>query len=211
MEWIGYLAATLVFCTFAMRTMVPLRVVAIGSNVAFVAYAAPLHLWPIVILHGLLLPMNVLRLREIRRMLALLRVAKTQAIDVAPLLAQVEKRRYTAGATLFRKGDAADCAYYVVSGEVEFPERHARLGPGHFFGEVGVFASRGVRTSSAQCVADTTLYRIRESDLVTAFYRSPPLAFALVRLIADRMGDNLELADEALTRSRAQRSVATSD
>jgi len=200
-----------VFCTFAMRTMVPLRLVAIGSNVAFIGYAAPLHLWPIVILHGLLLPMNVLRLREIRRMLAALRVAKTADIDVAPLLAQVEQRLYEAGATLFSKGDVADCAYYVVSGEVEFPERHARLGAGHFFGEVGVFASRGTRTSSARCVSDTTLYRIRESDLVAAFYRSPLLALALVRLIADRMGDNLARADEALDRSGVQQTTVASE
>jgi CRP/FNR family transcriptional regulator, cyclic AMP receptor protein len=198
MQWIGYLAATLVFCTFAMRTMVPLRIVAIGSNVAFIAYAAPLHLWPIAILHGLLLPMNALRLCQVRRMLAALRVAETEGIDVTPLLTLMEKHQHAAGVFLFRKGDAADCAYYILSGEIEFPERHAHLGPGHFFGEVGVFASRGVRTGSARCVSDVTLYAIRKRDLVAAYYSSPPLAMALIGLIADRMGDNLALADAAL-------------
>ena len=37
-EPLGYLASTLVFATFWMRTMLPLRLVAIASNVAFAGY-----------------------------------------------------------------------------------------------------------------------------------------------------------------------------
>jgi hypothetical protein len=33
---------------------------------------------------------------------------------------------------------------------------------------------------------------------VAAFYQRPALAFALVRLIADRMGENLQWAERAL-------------
>jgi hypothetical protein len=35
----GWVAAVLVFSAFFMRTMIPLRIVAIASNVAFIAYA----------------------------------------------------------------------------------------------------------------------------------------------------------------------------
>jgi CRP/FNR family transcriptional regulator, cyclic AMP receptor protein len=38
---VGYVASLLVFCTFYMRTMLPLRVVAIASNVAFMIYGLP--------------------------------------------------------------------------------------------------------------------------------------------------------------------------
>ena len=37
-EVIGYIAAALVFATFWMKTMVPLRVVGIASNLFFVSY-----------------------------------------------------------------------------------------------------------------------------------------------------------------------------
>jgi len=61
-EVAGYIASSLVFLTFYMRRMVPLRLVALCSNFAFLAYAVALHLAPIAILHGALIPVNIVRL-----------------------------------------------------------------------------------------------------------------------------------------------------
>jgi CRP/FNR family cyclic AMP-dependent transcriptional regulator len=61
-EVAGYIASSLVFLTFYMRRMVPLRLVALCSNVAFLTYAIALHLAPIAILHGALIPVNIIRL-----------------------------------------------------------------------------------------------------------------------------------------------------
>jgi hypothetical protein len=60
----GYLASVLVLATFWMRQMVPLRVVAICSNVAFFSYAVLLGLPPVAILHATLLPVNLWRLGQ---------------------------------------------------------------------------------------------------------------------------------------------------
>jgi hypothetical protein len=60
----GCIAATLVFATFSAKGMVPLRVLGVASNIAFVGYASMAGLWPILILHSILLPMNTVRLRE---------------------------------------------------------------------------------------------------------------------------------------------------
>ena len=57
-ELFGYIASVLVFTTFYMKTMVPLRLVAIASNVAFIIYALWGRLTPILILHVLLLPLD---------------------------------------------------------------------------------------------------------------------------------------------------------
>jgi hypothetical protein len=48
-----------------MRTMKRLRVVAIGSNVAFITYSFGLHLRPIFVLHIVLLFLNAWRLWQI--------------------------------------------------------------------------------------------------------------------------------------------------
>ncbi|MEN0001599.1 MAG: cyclic nucleotide-binding domain-containing protein, partial [Pseudomonadota bacterium] len=60
----GYAAAALVFLTFSMKTLMALRLVAIASNVAFLVYGYMADLTPIVILHGLLLPLNLYRAWE---------------------------------------------------------------------------------------------------------------------------------------------------
>jgi hypothetical protein len=44
--------------------MTPLRILAIFSNIAFIAYGGLYHLWPIVGLHLSMLPVNIIRLRE---------------------------------------------------------------------------------------------------------------------------------------------------
>ena len=59
---IGYLASALVLATFCMRDMVALRCTAIASNLAFIAYGALADLGPVLVLHLLLLPVNLLRL-----------------------------------------------------------------------------------------------------------------------------------------------------
>ena len=66
----GYVASILVFGSFYMKQMLPLRLTAIASNVAFIAYAWLNGLTPVLLLHGALLPLNVLRLVEQRRQMA---------------------------------------------------------------------------------------------------------------------------------------------
>ena len=71
MEIAAWLASALVFTSFFMKTIVPLRTVAIGSNLAFILYAllgARYGIFekvlPILVLHSLLLPLNLLRVHE---------------------------------------------------------------------------------------------------------------------------------------------------
>jgi hypothetical protein len=61
-DWLGYAASLAVLATFLMRTMRPLRLVAILSNILFVAYGYVDHIQPIFLLHLPLLPINLWRL-----------------------------------------------------------------------------------------------------------------------------------------------------
>jgi hypothetical protein len=69
MVWdlVGYLAAAMVLVAFCQTQMVPLRIAAIGSNLAFIAYGLALGLRPVWVLHALLLGLNTLRLIEARQ------------------------------------------------------------------------------------------------------------------------------------------------
>ncbi len=61
---IGFLASALVLAAFGMKDMINLRIIAICSNVAFIAYALAVNLLPISVLHVILLPLNGWRLAQ---------------------------------------------------------------------------------------------------------------------------------------------------
>jgi hypothetical protein len=61
---IGYMASTLVLTAFGMKSIIPLRVVAMCSNLVFIIYGLGLGLSPIWCLHAALLPLNAWRLVE---------------------------------------------------------------------------------------------------------------------------------------------------
>jgi hypothetical protein len=61
---IGYVASTLVLTAFGMKNIIPLRVVAMCSNLVFIIYGLGLGLTPVWSLHVALLPMNAWRLVE---------------------------------------------------------------------------------------------------------------------------------------------------
>ena len=72
----GWIAALLVFFAFFMKTMVTLRLIAMASNVAFIAFALLAlrygifgRVYPIMVLHASLLPLNIVRLRQITRLI----------------------------------------------------------------------------------------------------------------------------------------------
>jgi hypothetical protein len=64
-DFIGYFASAPVLATFLMKSMIPLRVTALMSNVAFIYYAITVDIRPILILHSILLPVNICRLTQI--------------------------------------------------------------------------------------------------------------------------------------------------
>lgn len=72
MEIVGWLAASLVFASFFMRSLKNLRTVAIFSNLCFMSYALLgieqgvfERVVPIFVLHTALLPLNIHRLRQV--------------------------------------------------------------------------------------------------------------------------------------------------
>jgi len=62
MSWVdivGYAAAFAVLGSFCMTTIVPLRILAVVSNLLFGTYGVMAHLYPVFVLHSILLPINL--------------------------------------------------------------------------------------------------------------------------------------------------------
>ncbi len=186
----AWFAAGLVFSTFFMKTMVPLRVIAITSNVAFVAYALLGlrygifgRVYPILILHSALLPLNVFRLLQIRRLIRAVNDASSGE-TLEYLVPYMKTERHATGETLFRKGDAADTLYLLEEGTVFLREAGKRLSRGAVFGEVGLFAARGTRSQTAVCEGDCTLHAITKDKALELYYENPRFGFFLIRMVS---------------------------
>ena len=63
-DGLGFLAGGLVLATFCMKGLVPLRGMAITSNLVFILYGYTAGIVPVLVLHLILLPVNIVRLME---------------------------------------------------------------------------------------------------------------------------------------------------
>ncbi len=63
-DMIGFMAAGSTVAAFSCSNMVSLRVIAIAANVLFIAYGVALGLMPVLLLHSILLPLNLMRLNR---------------------------------------------------------------------------------------------------------------------------------------------------
>ena len=69
LSWIdvlGYAASGLTLATFAQRSMLPMRILALGANVCFIGYGAMGVYLPVLILHLVLLPRGCCSPRRLR-------------------------------------------------------------------------------------------------------------------------------------------------
>jgi hypothetical protein len=186
-ELIGYLASLLVFSTFYMKTMMPLRSVAIASNVAFITYGYLAGLYPVFLLHVVLLPLNIWRLYQMRKLLARVRQAAKGTYAIEALLPFMSKAKLKKGDVLFRQGETADKLYYLVSGSIRFLEIEAAAAPGDIIGEIGVFSPWKARTASAVAESDSTLLVLSDQKVLELYYQNPEFGIYLVRMIIQHL------------------------
>jgi biotin carboxyl carrier protein len=191
-EFAAWVASLLTFTTFYMKTMVPLRVVGILSNVAFLAFALIEHIVPVIILHGTLLPLNIFRLRELLKLVGETREADTGDLSLEALLPFMTRRRFKAGEILFRKDDASHEMFYVRDGVIRLDEIGKSIGAGDMLGEISMFSPSRKRTATAVCQTDGELLRMSDDQVLRLYHQNPRFGFHIVRLITRRLIENYE-------------------
>lgn len=197
-ELAGYVAAILVFATFYMKTMVPLRIAGIVSNVAFIIYSALENLPPVLILHVALLPLNVIRLRQIQRLIAQTREAASGDLSLEALLPFMTQQRFKAGDILFRKGDASLGMFYVVEGVVRLEEIDRKFGAGDMLGEISIFSPNKQRTATAVCETDVELLQMTEDTVLQLYHQNPKFGLHLVQVITRRLIERIAELDTSI-------------
>jgi CRP/FNR family cyclic AMP-dependent transcriptional regulator len=195
-EFLGYAAASCVFLTFYMRTMVPLRIAGIVSNVLFIGYGYAVDAYPVLILHLVLLPLNVVRLRQMITLLKQVDNASKEDVNLDWVKPFSSTRTVAVGEVLFHRGDPAHEMFFIVSGRFRVRERYVDLRTGDVFGELGLLNADQARTATVECTEGGQLLRITYDQVRQLYLQDPKFGFYLLHLVSKRLFYNLSLATQ---------------
>jgi CRP-like cAMP-binding protein len=200
----GTVAAVLIVVSTLVKTIIPLRWLAVGGNIGFVVYGLA-HPAPMVAaLHAALLPINLWRVLEMQRLTRRVMRAETAAAELQVWLQPyMKRRRMRAGTVLFRRGDRADRVYVLAEGRLEVVESGRIVEAGEMFGEIGFFAPGRRRTATVRSLERSTLLSIDETTFRQLFFQNPGFGFEVVRLIAGRLSGDVQRLTAELQRQQA--------
>jgi CRP/FNR family cyclic AMP-dependent transcriptional regulator len=206
------IAGALILAGSFVKTMIPLRWLAVGSNFGFIVFGALFPSLQMLLLHVLLLPINLYRLIEMIRLTRRVNDA-AQERDTSGLWLRpyMKRRKLKAGAVLFRKGDPADHLYMLAAGRIELVEFGSELPAGQIFGEIAFFAPDRRRTATARCTEDSEVLAINESTVRQLYYQNPDFGFHVIGLVAGRLTSDIRRLEATLDARQPGAATAAAD
>jgi len=112
---------------------------------------------------------------------------------------------FAAGETIARQGDQSHCLYIIISGNAEVrlgvegataSRVLAKLGPGQFFGEMGLMTGDR-RSASISALSDVHCFRLDKDDFQEVLRRRPEIAESISQILTTRR-DELETVRDHL-------------
>jgi hypothetical protein len=194
---VAHVAALAAFaCMLAgalVRTMMPLRWLAVASGCGLLAYGVLAPSATTADAAAILLPVNIYRAVEVTRLTRRVHRAGAAADLVGHWLKpHMKVRKLREGRVLFNKGDAAHHLFMLADGEMELVESGMPMEPGRIFGEIALFSPSGLRTQTARCRTACTVLQIHESTVMQLYYQHPSFGFHLIGLLAARLSADVE-------------------
>lgn len=187
---VGWVAACLVLLGFSLRIITSLRLIAVFSNLAFMAYSIQINSTPILVLHSLLLPLNLYRLAQLFCLKRNVQRTTPDSETLSLLLTFMRTISVREGEVLFSLGDNADEVFLILNGEINLVKANISLGEGQLLGLMGVFTQQAKRTDSAVCVTPVQLACITRENLRQAMLKEPTVSEMLLRTMAERAVKN---------------------
>ena len=193
----GFIGAGLMVTSYLMKSMLPLRVVALVACLFLVLYGYLAAAMPTLLLYGALIPINIKKTLQIKKLVKAIENAKSDTPISEWLLPNMTRRTAKAGTMLWQKGDVAKEMLYLESGSLRLVEYDELLPPGSLVGEIGLFAPDNVRTLTLECASDCTLYSLSAEGMARLYYQNPKLGFHVMRLIVARLMNDADKARHA--------------
>ena len=176
--------------TLVTKTMVPLRVWSLFSNVFFMAFGALATDVKTFILYLLLLPINGLRLYQMQKLIKMARTATKGDKSMEWLRPYMTERNYKKGDFLFRKDDPANEMLMTITGKFRVNEFNIELPPGSLMGELGFLTPDNRRTATIECLEDGRVLTIQYDKLLEIYFQNPEFGYYFLVLTSQRLLEN---------------------
>ncbi|MGI9423985.1 MAG: Crp/Fnr family transcriptional regulator [Hyphomicrobiaceae bacterium] len=199
----GYLGALLTLATFSMKGMIPLRIIGIGANFAFISYGVLAPIYPVLTLHLTLLPLNSIRLYQMLLLTRRVKAAAQGDLNMDWLKPFMSKRSCKAGEVVFRKGDLSSAVFYSVTGRYRLNEIGVDVRPGQMIGEIGLIAPDNKRTLTFECVESGELLTISYSQVKQLYFQNPKFGFFFLQLISQRLFQDISRLESAASKPKS--------
>jgi CRP-like cAMP-binding protein/uncharacterized protein (DUF697 family) len=193
----GFFVATLLT-----RTMVPLRVFGIISALFFMAFGALAHDVRTLLLYLLLLPINIIRLYQMRVLVKKAQNAVQGDTSMEWLKPFMTQRKYRQGDVLFNKGDMANEMFLTVTGKFLVVEIGVELPPGRLMGELGFLTPSHRRTATVKCTEAGQVLTITYEKLLELYFQDPQFGYYFLVLTSQRLLQNIARLEGIIASAR---------
>jgi CRP-like cAMP-binding protein len=156
----------------------------------------------------LALPVNFIRLVQIRNLVARARSSAQGTLSLDWLRPFMTPRSYQKGDVLFRKGDVADEMFLTVSGRFLVSEIGVELPADRILGELGFLSPDNIRTQTVECIESGEVLAITYEKLLEIYMDNPEFGYYFLRLTSDRLLQNHARVQSLVDQAQAELAAA---
>ena len=193
-------ASVFVVATLSMRTMIPLRVFAILTNIVLISTAIPTHNYLVIVVQSLVLVLNSYRLHQMLQLIRDVKKSVNSDLSMEWLKPFMTERKCAVGEMLFYKDEKAEEMLYIVSGRFRLVESGIELPVGAIVGELGMLSPSNVRTQSLECIEAGVILSVSYSKVEELYVQNPAFGFYFLRLSSARLFENIAKLEDRLAR-----------
>ncbi|WP_029581589.1 Crp/Fnr family transcriptional regulator [Bradyrhizobium sp. URHD0069] len=196
-------ASIFVVATTTMRTMIPLRVFGILTNIVLIATSIPTRHYPTGLLHLVLLVLNSYRLHQMLQLVRDVRKSVNSDLSMEWLKPFMTERKCEAGEVLFYKDEKAEDMLYIVSGRYKLVESGIELPVGAIVGELGMLSPSNMRTQTLECIKAGVILSVSYTKVEELYVQNPAFGFYFLRLSSARLFQNIATLEQRLAQQAA--------
>jgi hypothetical protein len=196
-------ASVFVVATTTMRTMIPLRVFGMLTNLVLIATAIPARNYPVILVQLVVFGLNSYRLHQMLQLVRDVKRSVSSNLSMEWLKPFMTERKCAAGEVLFYKDEKADSMYYIVSGRYRLVESGIELPIGAIVGEFGMLSPSNVRTQTLECIESGTILSVTYDQVEQLYVQNPAFGFYFLKLVSARLFENIDRLEQRLAHQMA--------